>query len=78
LKWVEESDRRQYLALQALNQMADCHTRGDGVGVDDDVWGNSLASEGHVLRKASETMDFTKTSARGFQFSEPVHLRDIL
>lgn len=52
---MEESlDGRQYLSLQALNQMADCHTRGDGVGVDDDVWSNSLASEGHVLWKETE------------------------
>ena len=40
-----------YLALQTLNQMAHCHSRGDGVRVNDDVWCNSLAGEWHVLRE---------------------------
>ena len=29
--------------------MTNCHTRGDGVRIDDDVGGDSLAAEGHVL-----------------------------
>lgn len=38
-----------YLSLQTLNQMADCHSGRDGVRVDDDVGGDSLAGERHVL-----------------------------
>ena len=35
--------------LQALDQVTDCHSGGDGVGVDDDVWRDALAGEDHVL-----------------------------
>ena len=35
--------------LQALDQVTDCHSGWDGVGVDDDVWRDALAGEDHVL-----------------------------
>lgn len=38
-----------YLALQTLDQMTNCHTRWNGVGVDDDVRCETLAREQHVL-----------------------------
>ena len=37
------------LALEALDQVTDGHTGGDGVRVDDDVGGDPLAAEDHVL-----------------------------
>ena len=36
-------------ALETLNQVTDGHTGGDGVRVDDDVGGDPLAAEDHVL-----------------------------
>ena len=41
----------RHLALQALDQVTDGHARGDGVRVDDDVRGDALARERHVLDK---------------------------
>ena len=38
-----------HLSLQALDQVADGHTRGDGVRVHDEVGGDPLAGERHVL-----------------------------
>lgn len=40
----------QYLALQTLNQMANCHPGWDGMRVDDDVRCYSLTGERHVLQ----------------------------
>ena len=37
------------LALEALNQVTNGHSGGDGVRVDDDVRGDALACEDHVL-----------------------------
>ena len=37
------------LALKALDQVTNGHSGGDGVGVDDDVRGDALACEDHVL-----------------------------
>ena len=37
------------LSLEALNQVTDGHTRGDGVGVHDEVGSDALARERHVL-----------------------------
>ena len=38
-----------HLALQALDQVTNCHTGGDGVWVDDDVRGDAFTGERHVL-----------------------------
>lgn len=35
--------------LKALNQVADSHTTGNGVRVDDDVWSDSLTCERHIF-----------------------------
>lgn len=40
---------RRNLALQALNQMANGHSRRDGVRVDDNVRCETFTCEGHVL-----------------------------
>ena len=37
------------LALEALNQVTNGHSGGDGVRVDDDVWRDALAREDHIL-----------------------------
>lgn len=42
-------------ALETLNQVTDGHTGGDGVGVDDDVGGDALAGEQHVLLSVLDT-----------------------
>ena len=42
-------------ALETLNQVTDGHTGGDGVGVDDDVGGDALAREQHVLLSVLDT-----------------------
>lgn len=51
---IEDSSRSSclqvHLSLQTLDQMADCHSGRDGVRVDDDVRGDSLAGEWHVLQ----------------------------
>ena len=43
------SNQRCHLAHEALHQVSDGHPTGDGVRVDDDVRGDALAREGHVL-----------------------------
>merc|ERR1719150_2317633 len=43
------------LALQTLNQVTNGHSGGDGVGVDDDVGGDSFAGEQHVLLSVLDT-----------------------
>ena len=42
-----------YLALKAFNQVTNCHSGGDGVGVDDDVWSNAFTCKRHILKKTS-------------------------
>lgn len=37
------------LGKQALHKMPNGHAGGNGMGVDDEVWHNALAREGHVL-----------------------------
>ena len=41
------------LALEALDQVTNCHSGGDGMWVDDDVRGDALACEDHVLLPGS-------------------------
>ena len=41
---------RGNLPLEALDQVTNGHTTGDSVGVDDDIWGDTLAGERHVLQ----------------------------
>eukprot|EP00568_Trieres_chinensis_P019218 CAMPEP_0183327902 /NCGR_PEP_ID=MMETSP0160_2-20130417/84003_1 /TAXON_ID=2839 ORGANISM="Odontella Sinensis, Strain Grunow 1884" /NCGR_SAMPLE_ID=MMETSP0160_2 /ASSEMBLY_ACC=CAM_ASM_000250 /LENGTH=611 /DNA_ID=CAMNT_0025496047 /DNA_START=360 /DNA_END=2190 /DNA_ORIENTATION=+ len=43
------------LAQEALDELGDGHTGGDGVGVDDDVWNNALGGERHVLLAVSHS-----------------------
>ena len=43
-----------YLALQALNQVTDGHTRRNGMRIDDDVRSDALAGERHVLLSAKQ------------------------
>ena len=38
-----------HLPLQTLDQVTDGHTGRDGVGVDDDIWCDTLGCERHVL-----------------------------
>ena len=38
-----------HLASQTLDEMSDCHSGGDGVGVDDKVGGDSVPREWHVF-----------------------------
>lgn len=44
-----------YLPLQTLDQMADCHSGRDGVRIDDDVRSDSFTCEWHVLRTHQNT-----------------------
>jgi len=39
------------LALEALDQVANGHTGGDGMGIDDDVRTDPLTCERHVLQR---------------------------
>ena len=53
-----------YLALQTLDQVTDCHSRGDSVGVDDDVWRDPLTREGHILQsKHTKRLEDTTPAA---------------
>jgi hypothetical protein len=40
---------RRDLGKKALDQVADGHAGGNGVRIDDDVWGNAFACERHVF-----------------------------
>mmetsp|Transcript_49801 Transcript_49801/g.119416 ORF Transcript_49801/g.119416 Transcript_49801/m.119416 type:complete len:220 (-) Transcript_49801:872-1531(-) len=43
------------LAEDCLNQMTDCHARGDSVGVDNEVRRDALSTEGHVVHSVRHT-----------------------
>lgn len=45
--------RALHLAHEGLDEMADGHAGGDGVGVDDEVWHDALGRPGHVLLRVS-------------------------
>ena len=58
-----------HLALQALNQVTDGHTRWNGVRVDDDVRGDALARERHVLDKPRSNQAWTPQALLAFRTS---------
>jgi hypothetical protein len=39
----------RFTYLKALDQVTNSHTRGNGVGVDDNVGGQTLAGEDHIF-----------------------------
>ncbi len=53
-------------ALQALDQVTDCHSGGDGVGVDDDIGRDALAGEQHVFLSAYQYI-FLYSHHQGFK-----------
>ena len=60
-----------YLALQTLDQMADCHSGRDGVRVDDDVRCDSLAGERHVLQHRTQS-DLQRSPAYCFKINKSI------
>ena len=58
-----------HLALQALNQVTNGHTRWNGVRVDDDVRGDALARERHVLDKPRSNQAWTPQALLAFRTS---------
>ena len=47
----------RYLSLEALDQMTDCHTAGDGMRVDDHIWSDSFTGERHILIQIQTKMN---------------------
>ena len=41
--------KHTHLSLEALDQVTNGHTGGDGMGIDDNVRGNPLTGERHIL-----------------------------
>lgn len=67
------SEKRCELREQTLDQMTDRHSRRDGVRVDDDVRGDALARERHILLPIRDT-DRTLLTVSGRKFV--ANLRD--